>query len=427
MSKRQVHLGAHFPGVNATTIWTRPESGSQIDPASFTHFARTAERGFMDLMFLAEGLRLREHAGRIHDLDVVGRPDTLVQLAQIARQTSHIGLVATLSTTFNEPAEFARQLATLDALSNGRAAWNLVTSHDAFFGANFRRGGFLADEDRYARAESFTDAVFALWDAAGSDEEVRVSDRFFDIAARPSVPPTPQGRPVVMQAGTSPEGREIAARFADVIFSPFAAGSAAASFAADIRERLVAHGRAEDALKILPAAGFALGDTHEEALEQATRDRWDQVSPATAVRQIETIWGREFEGFDPEGALPPASDVVEGVELSAGRAKVHADHRAQAMQLIERAQAEGLSARAAVVATSTRLSPLIGTPAEVARVIDESVQAGLSDGFMLIPSITPTGLDRFVDEVVPELQNRGSYRTEWEGATLRENLGSARA
>lgn len=427
MTKRQVHLGAHFPGVNATTIWTRPESGSQIAPASFAHFARTAERGLMDLMFLAEGLRLREHAGQIHDLDVVGRPDTLVQLAQVARQTSHIGLVATLSTTFNEPVEFARQLATLDALSNGRAAWNLVTSHGAFFGANFRRGGYLPDDDRYARAESFADAVFALWDAAGTGDEVRVADRFFDLVARPTVPPTPQGRPVVMQAGVSPEGREIAARYADVIFSPFAAGPAAEKFAADIRERLVSHGRAEDALKILPATGFALGDTHEEAVESAGQNRWDQVSPATAVRQIETIWGRRFHEFDPDGPLPPLSDVVEGVELSAGRAKVHTDNRAQATELIERAEANGLSARAAVVATTTRTPALVGPPSEIARVIDESVQERRSDGFMLIPSITPTGLDRFVDEVIPELQNRGSYRTDYTGDTLRENLGSARA
>jgi alkanesulfonate monooxygenase SsuD/methylene tetrahydromethanopterin reductase-like flavin-dependent oxidoreductase (luciferase family) len=154
-----MHLGAHFPGVNQTTIWSRPESGSQIEPASFTRFAQSAERGLMDLMFLAEGLRLREHAGEIHDLDVVGRPDTLVQLAQVARQTSHIGLIATLSTTFNEPVEFARQLATLDAVSNGRAGWNLVTSHGAFFGANFRRGGYLADDDRYERARAFADAA----------------------------------------------------------------------------------------------------------------------------------------------------------------------------------------------------------------------------------------------------------------------------
>lgn len=424
MTTRQVHFGAHFPAVNATTIWTRPESGSQIDPASFAHVARTAERGLMDLLFLAEGLRLREHAGEIHDLDVVGRPDTLVQLALLARQTSHIGLVATLNTTFNEPAEMARQLATLDLLSNGRAGWNVVTSHGDFFGANFRRGGFLADDDRYERAKAFLDASLRIWGASGSDETVRVRDRFFDADVRPQTPPLPQGRPVIMQAGLSAEGREVAAAYADTIFSPFAVGQKAADFAADIARRLEAHGRGRDDLKILPGATFAIGDTAEEAAEQARRDRWDQVSPQAAVRHIETVWGRRFDGYDPDGPLPPLSDVVEGVELTAGRASVHRDQRSQAAELIEHAEQKGLSARAVVVETTTRRSPLAGTPAEIARIIDENVQAGVCDGYMLIPSITPTGLDRFTSEVIPELQNRGVYRTAYEGATLRENLGS---
>ncbi|RCK61425.1 LLM class flavin-dependent oxidoreductase [Microbacterium sorbitolivorans] len=422
MTKRRMHLGAHFPGVNQTTIWNRPESGSQIDPASFTRFAQTAERGLMDLMFLAEGLRLREHAGEIHDLDVVGRPDTLVQLAQVARQTSHIGLIATLSTTFNEPVEFARQLATLDALSNGRAGWNLVTSHGAFFGANFRRGGYLADEDRYERARAFADTAIALWDAAGSGDAVRVSDRFFDIEARPSVPPTPQGRPVIMQAGLSPEGRDIAVRYAETVFSPFLRGSAADEYASDLRARLVAAGRDEDGIKILASASFALGDTHEEALEQARRDQRDQVSPATAVRYIESIWGRRFDDLDADGPLPPLSDVVEGVELTAGRAKMHLDQRGRAAELIEQAEAQNLSVRDIVIGATTFGSPLVGTPAEVARIMDEHVQSRACHGFMLIPTITPTGLDRFVDEVVPELQNRGVYRTEYEGETFRDRL-----
>lgn len=427
MTKRQVHLGAHFPGVNATTIWSRPESGSQIAPESFTHFAQTAERGLMDLLFLAEGLRLREHAGQIHDLDVVGRPDTLVQLALLARQTERIGLVATLNSTFNEPVELARQLATLDALSNGRAAWNIVTSHDAFFGANFRRGGYLEHADRYERARAFADAAFKLWDAAGTGSEVRHVDRFFDIAARPGAPATPQGRPVILQSGVSEDGRETAARYADAIFSPFAAGPKAEEFAADVRARLVANGRDEDALKILPGATFVLGDTRAEAEEQAREDQWAQVSPATAVRHIESVWGRRFDDLDVDGPLPPLSDVVEGVELTAGRASHHTDQRSRAAELIERAEAGGLSARAVVVATTTRQSPLVGTPAEVAATIDERVQSRVCDGFMLIPSITPTGLDRFVDEVIPELQNRGVYRTEWEGQTLRDRLGSVAA
>lgn len=422
MTKRTMHLGAHFPGVNQTTIWNRPESGSQIDPASFTRFAQSAERGLMDLMFLAEGLRLREHDGEIHDLDVVGRPDTLVQLAQVARQTSHIGLIATLSTTFNEPVEFARQLASLDALSGGRAGWNLVTSHGAFFGANFRRGGYLADDDRYERARAFADAAIALWDAAGTRDEVRIRDRFFDIAARASAPVTPQGRPVIMQAGLSPAGRDIAVRYAETVFSPFLRGSAGDEYASDLRQRLVAAGRPEDGIKILASASFALGDTHEEALEQARQDQRDQVSAATAVRHIESIWGRRFDGLDADGPLPPVSDVVEGVELSAGRAKMHQDQRGRAADLVARAKAENLSVREAVITATTFGAPLVGTPSEVARIMDEHVQSRACHGFMLIPTITPTGLDRFVDEVVPELQERGVYRTEYEGTTFRDRL-----
>ncbi|MDQ8045331.1 MAG: LLM class flavin-dependent oxidoreductase [Solirubrobacteraceae bacterium] len=151
-SKRQIHLGAHFPGVNNTTVWSDPASGSHIAFESFKRFVQTAERAKFDFFFLAEGLSLREHAGRIHDLDVVGRPDGLAILAALAAVTERIGLAATLTTTYHEPLETARQLATLDHLSGGRAAWNLVTSTDAVSGANFRRGAYLPYDDRYVRA-----------------------------------------------------------------------------------------------------------------------------------------------------------------------------------------------------------------------------------------------------------------------------------
>ncbi len=136
--RKPIHLAAHFPGVNNTTVWSDPESGSQIEFDSFVHLARTAERGLFDFFFLAEGLRLREHRGRIHDLDVVGRPDTFTVLAALAAVTDRLGLTGTINTTFNEPFEVARQFATLDHLSDGRAGWNMVTSSDAFTGENFR-------------------------------------------------------------------------------------------------------------------------------------------------------------------------------------------------------------------------------------------------------------------------------------------------
>ena len=152
--RKQIHLAAHFPGVNNTTVWSDPEAGSHIDFRSFAHFARTAERAKFDFLFLAEGLRLREQNGVIYDLDVVGRPDTFTVLAALAAVTDRLGLAGTINSTFNEPYEVARQFASLDHLSGGRAAWNVVTSWDAFTGENFRRGGYLAQGDRYERAST---------------------------------------------------------------------------------------------------------------------------------------------------------------------------------------------------------------------------------------------------------------------------------
>src|ERR1700728_2761848 len=167
--RKQIHLAAHFPGVNNTTVWSDPSAGSQIEFESFVHMARTAERGLFDFFFLAEGLRLREHRGRIHDLDVVGRPDTFTVLAALAAVTDRLGLTGTINTTFNEPFEVARQFATLDHLSDGRAGWNIVTSSDAFTGENFRRGGFLDYADRYQRAEEFLSLTREFWNSWASD------------------------------------------------------------------------------------------------------------------------------------------------------------------------------------------------------------------------------------------------------------------
>src|SRR5246500_545946 len=213
---KQIHLAAHFPGVNNTTVWSDPAAGSHIEFDSFRRFAQTAERGKFDFMFLAEGLRLREQNGQIYDLDVVGRPDTFTVLAALAAVTEHLGLTGTINSTFNEPDEVARQFASLDPLSGGRAAWNVVTSWDAFTGENFRRGGFLPQTDRYARAEQFMRATWALFDSWRGDEIVadKESGVFindpragafdhhvpqFDITGQFTVPRSPQGRPVIFQ------------------------------------------------------------------------------------------------------------------------------------------------------------------------------------------------------------------------------------
>jgi alkanesulfonate monooxygenase SsuD/methylene tetrahydromethanopterin reductase-like flavin-dependent oxidoreductase (luciferase family) len=415
--RKQIHLGAHFPGVNNTTIWADPLSGSQIDFASFEHFAATAERGKFDFLFLAEGLRVREHKGQIHDLDVVGRPDTVTVLAAVAAVTERLGLVGTLNTTFTEPFELARQLASIELVSGGRAGWNIVTSNDAFTGANFRRGGFLGNPDRYTRAAEFVDVAEALWRGGAVDHH----GEFFDVVAPLSVPASPQAKPVILQAGVSDEGRELAARYADAIFSPFAELQSGREFYADIKRRLARHGRGADELKILPGASFVLGDSEADATERYDYERRAQMSAATALRTVEAVWGRDLSDYDPDGPLPSIDLVVQGAELTAGRASIHRDSRGTAQQWIDRAEQQNLTLRELVITNQAR-GVLVGTPTQVADRIDEFVQTEASDGFILVPSITPTGLDEFVDKVVPLLQERGSYRSDYEGATLRENL-----
>ncbi|WP_327307772.1 NtaA/DmoA family FMN-dependent monooxygenase [Streptomyces sp. NBC_01298] len=445
MSKplKQIHLAAHFPGVNSTTVWSDPAAGSQIDFDSFVHFARTAERAKFDFLFLAEGLRLREQGGEIYDLDVVGRPDTFTVLAALAAVTEHLGLTGTINSTFNEPYEVARQFASLDHLSGGRAAWNVVTSWDAFTGENFRRGGFLPREERYERAKEFLDTAHELFDSWDGGEILAdpVSGEFlrdagpgafahggkqFDISGHFNVPRSPQGRPVIFQAGDSDEGREFAAASADAIFGRYRTLEEGRAFYADVKGRLSRYGRTPDELKILPAASFVLGDTDAEARELAHEVRLQQVSGATAIKYLEHVWNRDLSGYDPDGPLPDVDPEPGENTIALGRASVrmHGDPVAVAREWRELAAAEGLSIRELVIRTTARQS-FVGSPLTVAQAIDGLVQADAADGFILVPHLTPGGLDAFADTVVPLLQERGVFRREYEGPTLRDHLGLA--
>ena len=445
MPRKQIHLAAHFPGVNNTTVWSDPAAGSHIEFASFVHFARTAERAKFDFLFLAEGLRLREQNGLIYDLDVVGRPDTFAVLAALAAVTDRIGLTGTINSTFNEPYEVARQFASLDHLSAGRAGWNVVTSWDAFTGENFRRGGFLPQEARYDRAREFLAATRVLFDSWRGDEVVAdaasgefladpdagrftVRSSQFDIAGRFSVPRSPQGRPVILQAGDSEEGREFAAADADAIFTRHSTVEAGRAFSADVKGRLARYGRGPDDLKIMPATTFVLGDTDADAHEKAHAIRRQQVSGATAIKFAEQLWNRDLSDRDPDGPLPAEDPITGENTISKGRASVrmYRDPVATAREWRALAEAEKLSLREVVVEMTGRQS-FVGTPAAVADAMDEFVQSGASDGFVLVPHLTPGGLDEFADTVVPLLQERGSFRTEYRGATLREHLGLAPA
>ena len=445
MSKplKQIHLAAHFPGVNNTTVWSDPEAGSHIEFSSFAHFARTAERAKFDFLFLAEGLRLREQGGKIYDLDVVGRPDTFTVLSALAAVTDRLGLTGTINSTFNEPYEVARQFASLDHLSGGRAAWNVVTSWDAFTGENFRRGGFLPQEERYSRAKEFLATATELFDSWSGEEIVAdqaagtfLADarsgafahqgQHFDIAGQFNVPRSPQGRPVIFQAGDSDEGREFAAAGADAIFGRHGTLEEGQAFYTDVKSRLARHGRTPDQLLILPAATFVLGDSDAEAQELAHEVRRKQVSGATAIKHLEFVWNRDLSAYDPDGPLPDIDPDPGEHTIARGRAQVrmYRDPLAVAREWRELAEANKWSIRDLVIETGNRQT-FIGSPATVAETINSLVQADAADGFILVPHITPGGLDTFADTVVPLLQERGVFRTEYEGTTLRDHLGLA--
>jgi FMN-dependent oxidoreductase (nitrilotriacetate monooxygenase family) len=443
MSKpvKQVHLAAHFPGVNNTTVWSDPRAGSHIEFGSFAHFARTAERAKFDFLFLAEGLRLREQNGLIYDLDVVGRPDTFTVLAAIAGVTERLGLAGTINSTFNEPYEVARQFASLDHLSGGRAAWNVVTSWDAFTGENFRRGGFLPQDQRYERARTFLHTAWELFDSWIGGEIVADKeagefladpqagqfahrDAHFDISGRFSVPRSPQGGPVIFQAGDSDEGREFAAADADAIFSRHSTLEAGQAFYTDVKGRLPRYGRRPEELLILPAATFVLAETDAAARELAREVRMQQVSGATAIAFLEQLWNRDLSAYDPDGPLPDIDPDPGEHTVARGRASVrmHRDPLATAAEWRAKAAAQNLSIRELIVEVTGRQS-FIGSPATVAATINEFVQADASDGFILVPHITPGGLDEFADTVVPLLQERGVFRADYAGTTLRDHLG----
>ncbi|WP_040768012.1 NtaA/DmoA family FMN-dependent monooxygenase [Tsukamurella sp. 1534] len=417
--RKPIHLAAHFPGVNHNTVWSDPAARSQVEFDSFTYLARAAERARFDFFFLAEGLRLREHLGRIHDLDVVGRPDTFTVLAGLAAVTDRLGLAGTINTTFNEPFDVARQFATLDHLSDGRAAWNMVTSSDAFTGANFRRGGFLDHADRYQRADEFVTVAREFWDGWGRGDVVHRGPGF-DVRGAAPLPRSPQGHPVLLQAGDSGEGRDFAAGRADAIFTRHGTLESGRAFYVDVKARAAGRGRNPEHLKVFPGAAAVVGDTPEEAADLARHIRRRQVGPQTALNFLEQVWGRSLQGFDPDGPLPDVEPVFD-TRVVQGRVQ-HADPRAVVATYRERAEARGLSIRELVIELNTR-PQFVGTPEQVADEIDTFIQADAADGFILVPHLTPTGLDAVFDRVVPILQERGAFRAEYEGDTLREHLG----
>jgi FMN-dependent oxidoreductase (nitrilotriacetate monooxygenase family) len=426
----KLQFGIFFQGVNSGTIWKAAESGSQTDFESFRRIAQTAERGLFAAFFLGEGLRLREHLGRPHELDVAGRPDAQAMLAALAAVTSNIGLVATQNTTYNDPADLAHRLSSLDLLSGGRAAWNIVTTDNAWTGANFRRGGYLDHADRYTHAEAFVETAKRIWDshdpATRQWQRVLHEGQHYTVDVTPRLPRSAQYRPVLFQAGDSPEGRNFAARQADVIFSAHPKLDDALDFRRDIVERTLNAGRGANDVKIMPASEFILAATPEEARDKKAWVRSLQIGPQQAIAYLEQFWGRELGEYDPDGPLPEIDPVVEETSETRGSGF----HGAKARQLADQWRAEakekGLSIRQFVSAKTSRVDATFnGSYAEVADRLVEYARTGAVDGFNISPWLIPTGLDDIVNHLVPALQERGVYPTEYAGSTLRENLGLA--
>ncbi|WP_406448608.1 LLM class flavin-dependent oxidoreductase [Streptomyces sp. NBC_00876] len=384
---KQMHLAAHFPGADGTTVRTDPFRG-RTDFSSFEHLARTAERGLFDFLLLADGPWPGGPDGPVPGQDVAGRPESLTMLAALAGVTERLGLAATADATFNEPYELARRLATLDHLSAGRAAWNVVSSRDALAGENFRRGagpdgagllrgpGFTRTGGTpFTRAAEFVATARELWDSWTPDGVPRPfahHGRHFSVGGEFTVPRSPQGHPVVIQSADSRRGRESAAAAADIVLTRLGTPDAARSFYADVKGRLAKYGREPDELKVMPGVHVVLGDSDAEA-----RERADAIRPG---------------GIPPQHAAP--------------------------------ARGGGLPARRTLIGATGR-QPLAGSPPAVAARLAEYVAAGAADGFVLVPHPAIGGLDEFIDRVVPLLQERGVFRCAYTGSTLRSHLGLA--
>jgi FMN-dependent oxidoreductase (nitrilotriacetate monooxygenase family) len=355
--------------------------------------------------------------------------DPMILLPALAAVTEHLGLIATGSTTFEAPYLLARRFASLDHLSGGRAGWNLVTTSNPDAALNFGMDEHMQHGDRYQRGREFFDVVTGLWDSWADDAFVRdvESGVFFDPAkmhvlnhkgphlsvrgplnvARPI-----QGWPVIVQAGASEAGRQIAAETAEVIFSSNSKLAEAKLFYADVKGRMEKIGRARDHLKVLPGALVIVGATLAEAQEK--KSRLDSlVHPDSGLASLSVALGHDASGFDLDGPLP---EIPESNDSKTSRQRV-----------IDRARRENLTVRQlAQIAGSYAGLTMMGTPAMIADQMEEWLVSEGCDGFNVMFPYVPGGLEEFVDQVVPELQRRGLFRREYEGKTLRENLGLPR-
>lgn len=427
---RELHLNAFLHGTgHHEAAWRHPE----VDPWAeqgiehYVNIARTAERGKLDSLFLADGLAISSNI--TYNLHHSFEPLTL--LSALATATERIGLIATASTTYNQPYSLARALASVDRISGGRAGWNIVTSAGQGEAKNFNLTDRPAHAVRYERADEFLDTAKALWDSWADDavvankttgiysdaDKIHAIDhqgKHFQVRGPLNLPRPVQGHPLLVQAGSSEAGKDFAARHAEAVFTAHLSVASAREFYADLKGRLGQFGRSTDELLILPGISAYIGDTVAEA-----REKYDYLNslanPEYGVHQLSAQLDFDLSGYPLDSPLPELPAATDGAQ---SRKKL----------IVDVARKESLTIRALTerLAGARGHYTFIGTPAQVADEIELWFTTGAADGFNIMPPTFPAGLDDFVDKVVPLLQERGLFRTEYAGKTLREHYGLKR-
>lgn len=403
-----LNLGIH------TASWRRSAEPPTAftDPGYYVRMARIAERGTLDALFLADGPAVRDHPAL--------RPSQALEpsviLAAVAAETEHLGLIGTFSSTFNDPVELAHRLLSLDQLSGGRLAWNIVTTYSEAAGGNFGLADLPDRSTRYRRAAEFVDVALALWRDAATGGGVDHRGEFFAVTGSLPQGPSPQGHPLLVQAGGSPQGRELAGRVADAVFSAELDLDAAIEHYRYVKDAAVAHGRGRDAVRILPGLITTIGSSRAEA--QRRYEEQNALLPAGHdVERLSQTLGADLSGLPLDepiparllGSVPDPSKFVGSLGF-----------RESVVRLVV---SGGLTLRQTLRAFSgSGHRVIVGSPVDVADTIELWFGAGAADGFNLMPDVFPDGLEVFVDEVVPILRSRGLFRASYAEATLRERL-----
>lgn len=433
--KDSLKLGAFLMTAgHHVAAWRHP--GAQPDAGvSLRHYielAQAAERAKFDHIFFADNVAVSNFTPEA--LRRTARADgfePITLLSALAAVTDRIGLVATATTTYNEPYNLARKFASLDLLSGGRSGWNLVTSANEQEAQNFNRDAHPAHADRYQRAREFAEVVTGLWDSWDDDAFVRDTGdglfydagklhtlnhrgQHFQVRGPLNVARSPQGRPVLVQAGSSEPGKELAAETAEVIFTAQQTLADAQAFYADVKSRMAAYGRAPDTLKILPGILPVIGRSRAEA-EEKYEALQSLIHPEVGLSLLSAmLGGADLSGYPLDGPLPDLAATNSG--------------KSRQSLLIDLARREGLSIRQLYlrIAGARGHWTVRGTAADVADQLEAWFHGAGADGFNVMPPTLPAGLTDFIDGVIPELRRRGLFRTEYEGTTLRENLGLPR-